>query len=316
MLLKSFRKDRPKISVVVVTYNMVREAKRTLYSLSAAYQREVCEDDYEVIVVDNGSTEPLSDELVRSFGKNFRYFSLNTTSKSPAGAVNFGINRARGNVLGLMVDGARMVSPGVMKYALAGMKLSANPVVATLGMHLGPDVQFRSVAKGYDKGAEDALLERINWTENGYRLFEISAFAGSSKDGFFLPVAESNCFFLKRETIERLGGFDERFKLAGGGLVNLDIFKRACELPDSDLIIMLGEGTFHQLHGGVSTNVTEEENLDRWHEFENEYVEIRKEKFSMPGKRPEFIGHVPAEILKFMEISVEKARLGGTTGIA
>jgi len=316
MLLKTFRKNRPKITVVVVVYNMVREAKRTLFSLSVPFQIDVCEDDYEVIVVDNGSTEPLSDELVRSFGKNFRYFFLNTKSRSPAGAVNFGVDRAHGKFIGLMVDGARIVSPGIIKYAMVGMKLYPNPVVATLAWHLGPDVQFRSVEKGYDKATEDALLEGVNWTENGYRLFEISSFAGSSGNGYFLPIAESNCFFLLKQTFEQLGGLDEKFKASGGGLVNLDLYKRACELPDSNLIIILGEGTFHQVHGGVSTNVTEEENLNRWHEFENEYVEIRKEKFSMPGKRPEFIGHVPAEILKFMEISVEKARLGGTTGIA
>jgi hypothetical protein len=33
---------------------MDREARRTLYSLSTRYQREVNERDYEVIVVDNG----------------------------------------------------------------------------------------------------------------------------------------------------------------------------------------------------------------------------------------------------------------------
>lgn len=306
-MLKVFRKNRPTISIVVVVYNMMREAKRTLLSLSFPFQQGVCEDDYEVIVVDNGSTEPLSDDLVTSFGRNFRYFFLDTASKSPAGAVNFGVGRARGKFLGLMVDGARIASPGIIKYALAGMKLYPNPIVATLGWHLGPDMQFRSVSKGYDKATEDALLESINWAENGYRLFEISSFAGSSENGFFLPIAESNCFFLMRKTIEQLGGLDERFKMSGGGLVNLDLYKRACELPDSNLIIILGEGTFHQVHGGVSTNVTEEENKNRWHEFESEYIEIRKIKFSIPSKLPEFIGHIPAETLRFMESSVLKA---------
>lgn len=307
MLIPSFRKNRPKISVVVAVYNMQREARRTLLSLSVPYQRDVSEDDYEVIVVDNGSTEPLSDELVRSFGRNFRYFFLDTASKSPAGSMNFGVGKARGEYVGLMVDGARIVSPGIIKYALFGMKLYSNPVVATPGFHLGPDVQYRSVAKGYDGETEDALLESVNWNSNGYRLFEIASFAGSSKDGFFLPIGESNFFFLKKETFAQLGGFDERFKASGGGLVNLDFYKRACELPDSAVVILLGEGTFHQLHGGVSTNVTEEENLQRWHEFENEYIGIRGASFSSAVKSPYFIGHMPVEALKFMEISVQKA---------
>jgi len=54
---------RPDVSVVVVIYNMAREAPRTLHSLSAAYQRHIDADDYEVIVVDNGS-QPSFDAAV------------------------------------------------------------------------------------------------------------------------------------------------------------------------------------------------------------------------------------------------------------
>jgi glycosyltransferase involved in cell wall biosynthesis len=307
MSIMSFMKKSPIISVVVVVYNMEREARRTLWSLTTVFQRDVCEEDYEVIVVDNGSTAPLSDELVRGFGKNFSYFFLNTTSKSPAHAVNLGVDRARGKFVGCIIDGARIVSPGIIRYALAGMKLYPNPVVATLAWHLGPDAQYRSVSRGYTKETEDALLESIDWVNNGYRLFEISSFAGSSEDGFFLPIAESNCFFLSREAFDQLGGFEERFKSSGGGLVNLDMYKRACELPKSNLIILLGEGTFHQVHGGVSTNVSEEENLKKWHEFEKEYIEIRKTKYTRPGNVPEYIGHVRSEIFRFVESSVQKA---------
>ena len=53
---KSLFRRKPAVSVVVVVYNMAREAPRTLYSLSAAYQRDISAEDYEVIVVDNGST--------------------------------------------------------------------------------------------------------------------------------------------------------------------------------------------------------------------------------------------------------------------
>jgi len=306
-MLIPFGKQRPKISVVVSMFNMVREAQRTLFSLSVSYQRDVHEEDYEVIVVDDGSAEPLSEELVKSFGKNFSYYYFANTSKSPAGAINFGVSKARGTFVGLMVDGARMASPGIIKYALAGMKLSSNPVVATLGFHLGPDAQYRSVSNGYNRETEDALLASIDWTNKGYRLFEIASFGGSSKDGFFLPIGESNCLFLLKETIERLGGMDEKFKVLGGGLVNLDMYKRACELPDSNLIIMLGEGTFHQLHGGVSTNMTEEKNLQHWNVSEAEYIELRNARFSCPSKSHEYIGHMPVECLKFMEISMQKA---------
>src|SRR5216683_2592387 len=55
-----FRRRRPDLSVIVVVHNMAREAPRTLYSLSTTYQRHIAAEDYEVIVVDNGSTARVS----------------------------------------------------------------------------------------------------------------------------------------------------------------------------------------------------------------------------------------------------------------
>ena len=47
----------PGLSVVVVVYNIPREAPRTLFSLSAAdYQRGIDRDEYEIIVVDNAAS--------------------------------------------------------------------------------------------------------------------------------------------------------------------------------------------------------------------------------------------------------------------
>ena len=175
------RSAPPRLSVVVVVHDMRREAPRTLYSLSAAHQRGVTAEDYEVVVVENGSSAPLSPEIVAGFGDNFRYFYLEDPPPSPAYALNFGVTRAAGDCLGLMIDGARMVTPGILSRALTGLGRFRRPVVATVGFHLGPDVQMRSIEAGYDQQAEDRLLERIDWPgEDGYRLFEISSLAASS----------------------------------------------------------------------------------------------------------------------------------------
>jgi len=286
---------------------MVREANRTLYSLSSKYQRGVSSSDYEVIVIDNGSSEPLSDDFVNNFGDNFKYHFFATQSQSPVAAMNFGVSKSSGKFVGLMLDGARILSPGVIKYALLATQLFPNPLIATLAWHLGPDVQYRSIKNGYSKEVEDRLLFEIKWVENGYRLFDVSSLAGSSSEGFFKPIAESNCFFMEKTTFERLGGYHEGFKSPGGGLVNLDIYKRACELPDTNLVFILGEGTFHQMHGGVSTNVSEETNILLWRDFEKEYFNIRKTKYFKPKKSPEYIGHVPPELLRFVQHSVNCA---------
>ena len=42
---------------------------------------------------------------------------------------------------------------------------------------------MRSVPLGYDQQEEDRLLDSVDWTHDGYRLFDISVLAGSSAGG-------------------------------------------------------------------------------------------------------------------------------------
>src|ERR1700733_15055617 len=102
------RRHRPELSVVVVVHNMAREAPRTLYSLSAKYQRNIAAEDYEVIVVDNGSTPPLDAKVLDGLAGHFRLLRVDPAPPSPAAAVNRGLAEARGKIIGVMVDGARM----------------------------------------------------------------------------------------------------------------------------------------------------------------------------------------------------------------
>ena len=59
---------------------------------------------------------------------------------------------------------------------------------------------------------------------------------------------------MRREMWDELGGYDEAFASPGGGLVNIDTLVRALELPGALPVLMIGEATFHQVHGGVTTN--------------------------------------------------------------
>jgi len=294
------------VSIVVVIFNMEREVKRTLHSLTSQYQKGVSEQDYQVIVVDNGSSVPLSVDYVESFGPHFKYYYIDNALPSPASAINFGVRQSSGKIVGIMIDGARILTPGVMHYARRAMHTFQNPVVSTLGWHLGPDVQTRSMMKGYNQTIEDELFESIDWPQDGYRLFEISSLAGSSQAGWFKPMTECNCLFMSRETFDRLDGYDERFSSPGGGLVNFDLFHRACDLPDSELVVMLGEGNFHQIHGGTATNVPEPQNHLLWKKWEEQYFHIRGKRYLPPVKSPEYIGHIPPQAFPWMLFSMEK----------
>ena len=246
--------SRPKLSVVVVFYNMRREAERTLFSLTEEYQRGIQLDDFEVIAIDNGSEEPLAERRVLEFGRNFRYIPLDATTPSPAPALNRGVSLARGEIILCLIDGARILSPGIFSYTLAAFKAFTDPFVYTLSMHLGPEIQNESMLNGYDQRAEDELLESVDWRTDGYQLFRVSTLAASNSDGFFAGSSESNGVALRRETFRSIGGFDERFEQPGGGIVNLDFFNRLQQSESLEPVMLLGEATFHQFHGGAATN--------------------------------------------------------------
>lgn len=298
--------SRPVLTIIIVAYNMKREIPKTLTSLLPPYQRDVDIKDYEIILVENDSKLPLDGEEVSSLSSNITHLFLESGSSSPALAMNKGMEMARGEYVCCYVDGARIASPGLLRDGLKALTLGSNTVVSTLGWHIGPDVQMKSVKKGYNQENEDALLAKINWPEDGYKLFEISELAGSSKNGFFMPLAESNALFMPLKMMRKIKGFDTRFEFAGGGLVNLDFYERACSLPDSQLVTLLGEGTFHQVHGGAATNLAVAP--DNYFTLAmEEYKKIKNKSFQRPKKKSLYFGEVPLEAMRFLESSINSA---------
>lgn len=280
-------RKKPLLSFVIAVYNMARELPRTLHTLKSCYQKDIRDEEIEIIVVDNGSAIPVK---INEDAHNVRLIRIDNASPSPSKAMNIGLSEAKSDLICGMIDGARMLSPGICKYALKASRIHSRPIISTLGFHLGEEVQMESVKKGYNQQAEDHLLKELNWQGNGYRLFTKSAFAGSSSKGWFSPIAESNALIMPRILWDELHGFDEHFSTPGGGLVNLDTYRRACELPDSELIVLLGEGSFHQVHGGIATNQSRPEAT--WEVFHNEYEKIRMKKFKFPEKSMLSFGNV------------------------
>ena len=296
-------KPKPKLSVVVVFFNMRREAQRTLYSLSSNYQRQVEVDDYQVIVIDNSSGLPLSKETVASFGSNFEYHYFDSGSASPAEAVNYGASLALGDLLACIVDGARMLSPGIIKNSLLASKAFSNPLIVSLAWHLGPKEQNLSMLEGYNQTIEDQLLETVDWRNDGYQLFNIAAQASSSRLGFLGGIPEELSYFIIRKArFFEMGGFCEEFQSPGGGLVNNDFLQRALKIDNLDIVMLLGEGSFHQFHGGVATNAKPEEHP--FASFAKEYKEIRGKEFE-PLVQPALtdincLGSMPKPTLKYI----------------
>jgi Glycosyl transferase family 2 len=285
--------ERPKLSVLIVCYEMPMQIENTIRSVLPPYQRNIVHGDYEIVLIDNGSKEMLGEKL-RKMSPNLKYIYIppEAALPNPASVLNKAAANANAELLCLMIDGARMLTPGVLSWGIRLLGLCPQAIAEVRGWHLGPKWQPESVTEGYGPDEERRLLEAVNWFQNGYRLWEIAAATPQTRHGFSARTAESNCIFMSRGLFFRIGGFDERSRVAGGGLTNLEFFSRAVAAA-SPVFTILGEGTFHQEHGGAATGLPKNTLDDALREWQLESDKLGY----VIGSAYEFIlaGHMPPE---------------------
>jgi cephalosporin hydroxylase len=287
--------SRLTLSVIVNFYNMQREAERTLTSLGRDYQHGIADLEYEVLCIDNGSTPPLDPDWIASFGPQFRLVRPTHASSSPCAALNEAALQARGDYLAVMIDGAHLLTPGVLHEARAAWREHAEAVVALRHWFIGGDQRWLAMA-GYTRQQENRLFERIRWPVNGYDLFRIGAPIGENPEPWFDGLSESNCLMLPTALFDRIGGFDEAFAQPGGGFANLDLWRRASDACSGPLVSLIGEASFHQFHDGTTTNVDDAEKDVRVRAYANAYRALRGEEFAgVHRARLNFRGRMPSE---------------------
>jgi glycosyltransferase involved in cell wall biosynthesis len=284
-----------KLSVIVVAYNMQREIPRTLQGLTAAYQRDCADLEYEVLVLDNNSSARLDERMVKSYGDHFHYHFLQGAPPSPAYALNYGAKHSSGEILCFLIDGAHLVTPGTFRMALASFRAFHNPLVLTRYFFMGPGAQNETILEGYNQEEEDRLLASIDWPENGYRLFEVGVplQGRQPRITWFNKMLETNCLFMARSLFERIGGADERFDIPGGGFLNMDLYSEAVAVDGVIPVQLIGEGSFHQLHGGTTTNVSPEQRDAKLEMYHDQYRRIRGRDCTVTDKDIYYFGHLP-----------------------
>ena len=293
--------SQPELSVIVIVHNMPAQAMNTLYSLASRYQRGVSDQDYEVQVVENDAGNNLDPAAVKALGSNFHYQLRAEAGVSPAPAINEALARCSGRHVGLLIDGARMVTPQVIKYALQALRIDG-AVVAVPGYYLTEQGREEGDAAAI-LAHEETLLADLGWEADGYQLFRHACFSNGNRRGYMAPLMECNALFCERELLLRLGGADERFTFRGGGALNLHLYRRLATAPGTELIMLAGEGNFHQFHGGTSTTAGEERNA-LVKIFKQQLDEMWPGGFKSVRREPVLFGTVGRLALPFLETSL------------
>ena len=301
--------QQPKLSVIVVAYNMPQQAMNTLYSLSPGYQSGTSVDDYEVLVVENDSGNNLTNDAVIALGSNFHYQLRQESGVSPAPAINEALAQCRGKYVGLLIDGARMLTPRALKYALQALS-SPGAVVTVPGYYLTEQGKTEQGTKELEAAEILALEQRVlaenNWQQDGYQLFRHACFSNGNRHGYLEPMMECNALFCERSLLDGLGGAEERFNLKGGGALNLHMYRQIATADKTQLIALPGEGNFHQFHSGTSTTPGEERDV-LVRTFKTQLDEFWPDGFKGVRREPALFGTIGQQALPFLQRSAQSA---------
>lgn len=121
---------RPELSVVIPTYNRAEALDRTLAALQA---QSPGGPDFEVIVVDDGSTDETPALLAaRSGGSGFPLKSIRQQNQKPAAARNRGTREAQGRVV-LYLGDDTVPEPGLLSAHWRHHRLPDGPPRAVIG---------------------------------------------------------------------------------------------------------------------------------------------------------------------------------------
>jgi GT2 family glycosyltransferase len=207
------RPGPPRISIIIVTFNQVAFTKLCLATILA---NSPSEPDYEVIIIDNASTDGTAGFLQSAAEQQGRIRLVrNRSNRGFAPAVNQGLSLARGDAL-VVLNNDTLVPPGWLGGLLSHL---ANPRVGLVGPVT-------------NSAPNEAQIESPYQTYGGFEEFSrtrVRRFAGVRSA---IPVLTMFCMAMRRETYQQLGPLDERFGL---GTFEDDDYSRRAHLAEYEV---------------------------------------------------------------------------------
>ena len=190
---RSRRQEHPQLTVIVPTFNRAATLNSCLEALN---RQTLAPDRFEVIVVDDGSTDQTA-ELCRSFASRFRLRHLRQPNAGAGAARRAGVEQAAGEYL-LFLNDDTMACPRLLEEHWLVQNAHRGEKLAVLGDFRYPPAA-RQRALTYFLNSQPFLFPQMNLHAGTH-----------DKNSCFIACNLS----LPREAVLAAGSFDRRFRVA------------------------------------------------------------------------------------------------------
>ncbi len=217
---------RPKVSIIIPNKDHATDLKRCTESIitKSSY------DDYEIIVVENGSTDPETERLYKELEKApvcrvVRYEYGEGESFNFSKLVNFGVKNSSGEMLLLLNNDTEIISRDWIENMLMYAERDDVGAVGCKLYYPNRTIQHAGIVIGLGAHRTAGHTHyRLSWENLGYM--------GRLCYAQNVTAVTGACLMVKRSLYEKAGGFDEGFavalndvdfclKLRGLGLLNI-----------------------------------------------------------------------------------------------
>lgn len=229
---------------IIPAYNNKVLLRNTLEALNN--QKGFTTEDYEVVVAEDGSDEPVFD-YIRDINKNYclKYIYLPREKSSCRSRIrNAGAKIAEAKYL-IFLDADILVREDYLAELKRCFSIDENVSVIGTRLMLPSIVPYESVL---DKSVfEKCSFDRVdhNYYEDRHFLFNIVSYNPNSRIDPWMMFYSCNIVVPKQQ-FDKVGGFDENYK--GWGMEDIDL---GCSLTNEGFKIVISsklEG-LHQFHG-------------------------------------------------------------------
>jgi len=202
-------KEKPVLSIVIVSWNVREDLRECLQSLLKDEGSRLESGEIEIIVVDNASTDGTAEMVNLEFPQV--KLLVNSQNLGYTKANNIGINHSRGKYI-LLLNPDTVVHQGALQALIDCAE--SHPEVGIIGAKLlNPDGSVQRSARSFpDIGAglfRNTFLGRLFPNNPFVRRYLLADFGYDEVRE--VDWVSGAAMLVRRDLIERIGGLDERF---------------------------------------------------------------------------------------------------------